>query len=382
VDRRAASLARRLREGEDLLAAVDEAGDVIVEGHSVGRLSGFRFSADETPTGADGRAVLAAAHRALAREIPARAARLAADGDDAFALKLEAIGPNWGDLTWRGAPLARLTAGVSALKPGVRLLRTDLLSGAQGERVRRRLALWRDQYLSRLAGSLIRAQRAVEDRGRFGGAARGLVFQLAEALGYVPRGDVAPQVGELTKAERAALAALGIRLGAIGVYMAPMLKPAQTRLSAHLWAVRHGLDTPPFLPPPASVSISVEAAVPPEYYAALGFAVLGRRALRIDMAERLAGGLRKRGQRGPFALDTALLALAGCGRKDFPDLAAAVGYGVAGIGEDGTVRFGKTQGGKAAVGQGPRRPPKQPAADPDSPFAKLGRLTADRATAR
>jgi ATP-dependent RNA helicase SUPV3L1/SUV3 len=268
------------------------------------------------------------------------------------------------------------------LKPGIRLLRTDLLSGAQRERVRRRLALWRDRHLARLAGSLMRAQHAVEDRSRFSGAARGLVFQLIEALGCVPRSEVAQQAGVLTKAERAALAALGIRLGSVGVYMAPMLKPAQTRLSAHLWAVRHGLDKPPFLPPPASVSISVHAATPPEYYTALGFAVLGQHALRIDMAERLAGGLHKRGQRGPFALDTTLLALAGCKRKDFPDVAAALGYGVAGIGEDGTARFDKARSGKTALGRGARRPPKRPATDPDSPFAKLGRLTTDRATAR
>ncbi|MCH8036346.1 MAG: hypothetical protein IIC53_04390, partial [Proteobacteria bacterium] len=48
VDRRAATLVRRLRAGDDLLAAVKADGEVVVEGEFVGRLEGFRFRLDGT----------------------------------------------------------------------------------------------------------------------------------------------------------------------------------------------------------------------------------------------------------------------------------------------------------------------------------------------
>jgi ATP-dependent RNA helicase SUPV3L1/SUV3 len=43
IDRRTSALMRGLREKTDLAAGIDAAGDVVVEGHHVGRLSGLRF---------------------------------------------------------------------------------------------------------------------------------------------------------------------------------------------------------------------------------------------------------------------------------------------------------------------------------------------------
>src|SRR5215813_4018750 len=76
VDRRHAVLTRGLKGGGELASAVTAAGDVVVEGHPVGRLEGLRF----VPDSADGteatRSLMASARRALARELPARLRRL------------------------------------------------------------------------------------------------------------------------------------------------------------------------------------------------------------------------------------------------------------------------------------------------------------------
>ena len=86
VDRRTAHLMGRMKGEGDLLAAVDAAGEVLVEGHFVGRLDGFRFRPD-----GDGRidggevarkAVFGAAQKALKGEIQARVKRLEAEADD------------------------------------------------------------------------------------------------------------------------------------------------------------------------------------------------------------------------------------------------------------------------------------------------------------
>jgi len=83
VDRRTAHLVSRMKARQDLLAAVSAHGDVLVEGHFVGRLEGFRFVPDSGPDGtAAERAVTGAAHRALKGEIAARVGRLADAADD------------------------------------------------------------------------------------------------------------------------------------------------------------------------------------------------------------------------------------------------------------------------------------------------------------
>jgi hypothetical protein len=67
VDRRSSVLLRRLADDADMTATVDPAGDVLVEGEYVGRLTGFRFQADPRAEGPDGRALRSAANRPIMR---------------------------------------------------------------------------------------------------------------------------------------------------------------------------------------------------------------------------------------------------------------------------------------------------------------------------
>ena len=69
---------RRLRENTMLEAEISPAGTVLVEGHHVGELQGFRFTADQCAGGEDGKAIKAAAQKALAAEFETRAERFSA----------------------------------------------------------------------------------------------------------------------------------------------------------------------------------------------------------------------------------------------------------------------------------------------------------------
>ncbi len=88
-------------------------GEVVVEGHSVGHVSGFALIPDPQAEGPEKRLVLRAARRALREEIPRRVQALVAAADGAFAL----------------APTAGKSAGsrrpVGRLRPGAVLLRPD-----------------------------------------------------------------------------------------------------------------------------------------------------------------------------------------------------------------------------------------------------------------
>ena len=154
VDRRQAHLLRRMKDGNALVGSVTRAGEVIVEGHGVGQLAGFRFIPDGSGGVEESRPLLNAARRALAREIPERLARLEAAPDAAFALSAAGV------VSWEGAPVGRLTAGEAVTRPRVDPLQSDLLDSAQRERLRRRLALWAEHYIARRLKPLTAAAAA------------------------------------------------------------------------------------------------------------------------------------------------------------------------------------------------------------------------------
>lgn len=128
------------RVGQTLIALVGDGGTVTVEGERVGAFDGFRFRADAEAERS--RALLAAAHRAVEREVARRVAAAVADNDDAFAFGIESDrekAPRWGEIAWRGAAVARLSRGDTSLQPQIALIGEDHLSAAQRERLRRRL---------------------------------------------------------------------------------------------------------------------------------------------------------------------------------------------------------------------------------------------------
>ena len=71
VDRRTSVLMRRLRENDSLEPEINKAGDIVVEGHVIGRLDGFLFVADASSGGSEAKALQNAAQKALASEIGA-----------------------------------------------------------------------------------------------------------------------------------------------------------------------------------------------------------------------------------------------------------------------------------------------------------------------
>ena len=349
VDKRGAHLGKRLQASETLLGGVDRAGDVIVEGHVVGRLDGFRFVPDDAESDEAARQLVAAARRVLADEITARVGALVAAADDAFGLEPD------GAIVWRGTAIARLARGPGLLSPAIDVLPSDLVSPTLRERIRVRLTLWSARELERRLPALFAARRA-----DLSGPLRGLIYQLTEALGTLPRAAVEPQLAALAAEDRKRLGALGVRLGVESVFLKPLLKPAAIAFRALLFAVSRGLP-PPRLADPARPSQKCDKALPAALYEAAGFRVLGGRAVRPDALERFAQSVRQLAKAGPFLPTAALGSAVGCPAGELAGLIEALGY--------------RPSGSGAALVFGARRRPRARPASPreagDSPFAKL-----------
>jgi ATP-dependent RNA helicase SUPV3L1/SUV3 len=328
VDRRAALLVRHLRGDGELVGAVRKNGEVLVEGEFVGRLDGFQFRPDEKAAGEDTRPLLTAARRALTGEIPRRIKQLEDDNDGAFSLADDGI-------AWRGTTFARLAAGDTVLTPRIEVLHSDFLDGPARERLRKRAAAWLTRHVRAQLKPLFSAQEA-----ELSPPGRGLLFQLVEALGTLARRPLAAQVAALSKADRKALAELGVRLGAASLFLPKLQQPRMLALRARLWSLRQDCP-PPALPAPGAKTFDLEAygglKSEEAFCHAIGYRRVTRRsgaalAVRADVLERLAreahrlAAASRAAGSDNFAVGDEVAALADCGEADLAALFFALGY--------------------------------------------------------
>jgi len=288
VDRRTSVLMRRLRENTMLEAEINAAGTVTVEGHHVGELQGFRFTADQSAGGEDGKAIRAAAQKALAAEFETRAERFSAGPNGDIAIASD------GTIRWIGAPIATLTDGEDVLKPRIVLLADEQLTGPARDKVAARA----ERFLNFQIESLLKPLLDLKNAEQLSGIARGIAFRLVENLGVISRRDIANEMKSLDQEGRAALRRLGVRFGAYHIFVPSLLKPAPAGLVTLLWSLKndgkgkpgfgdvvHALST-------GRTSLAIDPSFEPAFYRLAGYRVLGKRAVRVDILERLADLIR------------------------------------------------------------------------------------------
>jgi ATP-dependent RNA helicase SUPV3L1/SUV3 len=326
VDRRTAVLLRDLKLRDPALRVeVDPDGSVVVDGAIIGTLAGFAFLPDPAARAGEKKMLLAAAERRLASELKTRAAALARDGDGAFALAFDGTMPP--RLLWRGARVAVLRAGRDALHPRIEADRSlATLDAADRAAVLARLGAFVDAGKERHLAAL---GRIAALGNSVSAPARGLIHQLIETMGALPRTAVADLIAALAADDRRLLARAGVRLGQAHVFVAAALKPEPTRWRLALWAVATGLSALP--PPPAAgrTAIAADAAAPAGFHAVAGFWALGHFAIRIDIADRVAHELhqlRREADRPDAADLAALRARTGLSAPDFATLLRALGF--------------------------------------------------------
>ena len=316
VDRRTSILMRRLKQKESLVADVNKDGEVTVEGQFVGRLEGFQFRQDASASPDEAKTLRSASLQALAPEFHLRADRMynAPDTEIDFTEQ--------GGLMWGSSAVGKLIAGSNALKPHVQAF-VDVEAGPEvAEKVARRLQHFIDRKISTLFEPLINMQRDES----LTGMARGFAFQMIEGLGVLDRAGVGEDVKSLDQEARSALRKHGIRFGQFTIFMPLLLKPAPTRLRLLLWSLASGLQEFPEAPPPGLVTVPTDETKPAGYHLKSGYRAAGQRALRVDMAERLADMLRTQDTRGGFEATADMLSITGMTLEQFADLMQGLGY--------------------------------------------------------
>jgi ATP-dependent RNA helicase SUPV3L1/SUV3 len=341
VDRRTSVLMRRLRENAVMEAEIGSDGTVVVEGHPVGELQGFRFTLDGRSEGTDGKAVRAASQKALAGEFEKRAERFANSPNGDLALASDGL------VRWLGAPIASLTATDDVLAPKVVLLADEQLTGPARDQVAARA----ERFVTYQVSTVLKPLADLKSGESLEGTARGIAYRLYENLGILQRRDVAEDVRALEQDARAALRRCGVRFGAYHIFVPALIKPAPAALITLLWAIKNdGRERPGYgeathLLATGRTSAVADATFDPIFYGLAGYRLLGRRAVRVDILERLADLIRPAlawkpgtGKRpegayngSQFLVTPAMMSILGATADDMEEILKGLGYRPEGI---------------------------------------------------
>ena len=336
INRRSSVLMQRLARKEGLMTNVDDGGEVNVEGEFVGRIQGLNFTAD-TAEGADVRVLKTASLSAVTEEIGKRAKALAMTTDTDLKLNRN------GEIVWASNVVGRVLAGDHPLRPRAEVVAHDVLQGAARDEVRERLQKFTERYLASLLDPLVKLEAAEG----FEAAARGMAFRIVEHFGVLPRESVSEDVKALTQDDRAKLRGSGARFGAFQIFLPALLKPAATDMRLLLWWLQKNKGEPgvgPVPAPPANglTSTVADTTVPEGFYAICGYRVCGKRAVRVDMLERLADLIRDRVfwkpripeearpagaiEGGGFSVVSDMMSLVGCSGEEFEEILTNLGF--------------------------------------------------------
>lgn len=338
VDRRTSVLLRHLKDKRMASPEINSQGEVRLEGHLIGTLEGFRFTLARADGELDAKGLRGAADSVVAPEIHHRADRLAGAPNEEFVLATD------GRLRWRGEIVAELAEGDSLYRPRLIMLADETLTGPDLERVQDRLALWLRHHVN----TVLEQVMALEAPADLEGAGRGIAYQLYEHLGLLPRAQVADEVKGLDQDVRGKMRKLGIKFGAYHLYLPLSLKPAPRELALILFALKHGgvrqpgVSDIPHIVLSGRTSFLVDPEVDPRLYEIAGFKVAGKRAVRIDILERLADIIRPliaidparhqgelpagAAEGNGFRVTVEMTSLLGCSGEDFASILSSLGY--------------------------------------------------------
>lgn len=325
VDRRSAVLIRGREDGARLLAGVREDGTVIVEGHAVGQLDGFRFIPDPSVTGTDRKTIMSVARSALKPEIGRRVKMILNAQPKQFSVKDDGHILFQADSTnpLPGQPLARLKKGTSLLQPEIELLEVDLLEQQDKTAVADHVQTWLKAHIYTVLEPLfsLATDESIE------GPARGIAFQIFEGTGIVPRGQVDELIATLDQEGRQALRKKKVKLGPLLVFLPELNKPAAVRLRALLWSLYNDHPLPAPVPRDGAMSVVIDTTTAnADFYRAIGYPVYGPRAVRIDMLDRVINAIYDNAKNGRFRAQHAMAEWMGCPIADLYAVLIAMGH--------------------------------------------------------
>ncbi|EJF87685.1 hypothetical protein [Bartonella rattimassiliensis] len=304
--------------------------DILIEKHGRGKFEGFRFYANKNNTDQT------TENKDLILAFSKRATRFCACANGDLSLSSDGI------VRWIGQPVGQLIATEDFFKPKLIVLADAQLTGEFRDNVTKRL----ERFVSFHFETTLKPLFDLRTADNLTASTNDLTSQLVNSLGILPRREILNIVKNLEQESRAVLRRLGVRFGAFHIYVAGILKPAPVQAITLLWNLQNagqnqtGLGEIFAALSSGRTSLRVDPTYNRQFYQLAGYRILGQRAVRIDILERLANLIRptlhwKQGSASKpdgaydgksFFVTSTMMSILGANRNDMEEILKGLGY--------------------------------------------------------
>ncbi|WP_336293905.1 hypothetical protein [Bartonella sp. CB169] len=309
---------------------------VLIEKYGSGKFEGFRFYADKSNTDQTADAQNLADNEDLILAFSKRATRFCACANGDLALSSDGI------VRWIGQPVGKLVATEDFFKPEPIVLADTQLTGEARDNVVQRL----QRFVAFHFETALKPLFDLRNADSLTASTSNLALQLVNSLGILPRREIAEVVKNLNQESRAVLRQLGVRFGAFHIYVTGMLKPASVQAITLLWNLQNedqnqtGFGEIFAALSAGRTSLVIDPTYNRQFYHLAGYQILGQRAVRIDILERLANLIRaalhwKQGTEPKpdgaydgksFFITPTMMSILGASRTDLEKILKGLGY--------------------------------------------------------
>ncbi|MCX5613972.1 helicase-related protein [Bombella saccharophila] len=279
VNKRATALLRRSDTGQrvEALYAITPQNRILVEGHEIGRITGFGMNLDATADPQESALLLKAGKRALHHAMPARIRYFLQQ--EMTALHITEAG----HIHWEGAHIASLTRGEDLFSPHSQLLPGEFRDTYQSRQVQ--------EHLHTLVNALLRKTLApffqMEAHLQKTASLRGLAYRLRKDGGTTP---TLPEDRAISREEKRFLHHHGVQIGEQFIYCPRLFKPAYLPMMSLLHTIWHGREYR--IPHAGSICLpTADYPTPPP-----GWQNAGPVHIRLDKLDALLRLLRPHGK--------------------------------------------------------------------------------------
>ncbi|EJF79891.1 Uncharacterised protein [Candidatus Bartonella washoeensis] len=310
--------------------------DILIEKHGNGKFEGFRFYANKNNTDQAADTQILANNENLILAFSKRATRFCACANGDFTLSSDGI------VRWIGQPVGQLVATEDFLKPKLIVLADTQLTGEARDKVVNRL----ERFVTFHFETALKPLFDLRNADNLTDSTSSLALRLVNSLGIIPRREIAEIIKNIDQESRAVLRRLGVRFGAFHIYVAGMIKPAPVQAITLLWNLQNeghdqnGLSEIFAALSTGRTSLVVDPTYNRQFYQLAGYRILGQRAVRIDILERLANLIRptlhwKQGTEPKpdgaydgksFFVTPAMMSILGANGTDMEEILKGLGY--------------------------------------------------------
>ncbi len=226
VDRKTSTLLGKLRQDEDLIALINNHGEITIENHSIGYLKALNTYMDKSSSKAitdlPQKSVQLAVNNAIRYQLDSKYSQFILEQGKNISIQYD-------EILWHGHIIAKIVKGDDILVPKISLRVSDLLKDEQKEYLQKYLQKWLHQEIEKVFFPIIELQKQAKTKVDI----KGLAFLLSQGLGSVSQDKIG--FINIGKDERKLLNRYGVKFGQKNIFVKKLIKPKAIMWRYLLW---------------------------------------------------------------------------------------------------------------------------------------------------